>query len=182
MNSPRARNIFIYALVIIAIMVILFQFRSPSTASETASISEIATFIKNGQVKEIVVDGENLIVTLNRDKIVTSRKEPTSTAPEQLLALGVTREELSAVAVSIKPPSDWNAVLTLVGYMLPALLVVGVIFFMLRQAQGTNNQALSFGRSRARMFSGDHPTVTFDDVAGADEAKEIGRASCRERV
>src|SRR5690554_2573071 len=43
---------------------------------------------------------------------------------------------------------------------------------MLRQAQGTNNQALSFGKSRARMFTGDHPTVTFDDVAGADEAKE----------
>jgi cell division protease FtsH len=47
-----------------------------------------------------------------------------------------------------------------------------VIYFMLRQAQGTNNQALSFGKSRARMFTGDQPTVTFEDVAGADEAKE----------
>jgi cell division protease FtsH len=52
------------------------------------------------------------------------------------------------------------------------LLVVGLIFFMLRQAQGSNNQALSFGKSRARMFTGDQPTVTFDDVAGVDESKE----------
>src|SRR4029077_20856363 len=48
----------------------------------------------------------------------------------------------------------------------------GVIYFMLRQAQGTNNQALSFGKSRARMFTGDQPSVTFEDVAGVDEAKE----------
>ena len=55
---------------------------------------------------------------------------------------------------------------------LPLLLIAGFIYLMLRQAQGTNNQALSFGKSRARMFTGDQPTVTFDDVAGADEAKE----------
>ena len=54
-----------------------------------------------------------------------------------------------------------------------AVLVLGVfIYFMLRQAQGTNNQAMMFGKSRARMFTGDQPTVTFDDVAGVDEAKE----------
>ena len=50
--------------------------------------------------------------------------------------------------------------------------VVGVIYFMLRQAQGTNNQAMSFGKSRARMFSGEHPTVTFEDVAGVEESKQ----------
>ncbi len=57
-------------------------------------------------------------------------------------------------------------------YLLPGLVVVGLIFFMLRQAQGTNNQAMAFGKSRARMFTGDQPTVTFQDVAGVEEAKE----------
>jgi cell division protease FtsH len=56
--------------------------------------------------------------------------------------------------------------------MIPALIVVGLIYFMFRQAQGSNNQALSFGKSRARMVTSEHPTVTFDDVAGADEAKQ----------
>jgi cell division protease FtsH len=51
--------------------------------------------------------------------------------------------------------------------------MLGVLFWWIfRQAQGSNNQAMSFGKSRARMFSGEHPTVTFDDVAGADESKE----------
>jgi len=58
------------------------------------------------------------------------------------------------------------------GTILPTLIIVGMIYFMLRQAQGTNNQALSFGKSRARMFTGDQPTVTFSDVAGVEEAKE----------
>ncbi|HAJ05519.1 MAG TPA: cell division protein FtsH, partial [Chloroflexi bacterium] len=62
--------------------------------------------------------------------------------------------------------------MVLLSYTLPAIFVIGFIYFILRQAQGSNNQALSFGKSKARMFSGEQPTVTFDDVAGADEAKE----------
>jgi len=171
-NSPRARNIFIYALVIIAILVILFNFRGQGASSSAVSISEVATLIEQGQVTEISVDGDNLLVTLAKGDTLIARKEPASTAPDQLLALGVDETKLYAVAWSVKAPSEWTSVLAVISYVLPALLVVGVIFFMLRQAQGTNNQALSFGRSRARMFTGDHPTVTFDDVAGADEAKE----------
>src|SRR5205814_9442512 len=53
----------------------------------------------------------------------------------------------------------------------PLLVIGGFIFFMMRQAQGTNNQALSFGKSRARMFLGNKTVVTFSDVAGVDEAK-----------
>jgi cell division protease FtsH len=103
-----------------------------------------------------------------------TRKEPTATAIEQLLDLGVTPEQLASAAVvwEIKQPSDWNTVLSLVTYLLPGLVVVGLIFFMLRQAQGTNNQAMAFGKSRARMFTGDQPAVTFLDVAGVEEAKE----------
>ena len=59
----------------------------------------------------------------------------------------------------------------MIALFLPALLIIGFFYFMFRQAQGSNNQALSFGKSKARMFTGDHPTVTFEDVAGAEEAK-----------
>ena len=61
---------------------------------------------------------------------------------------------------------------TLLISLLPVLLIVGVFFFMMRQAQGTNNQAMSFGKSRARMFLGNKTVVTFNDVAGVDEAKQ----------
>jgi cell division protease FtsH len=91
---------------------------------------------------------------------------------ETLASLGVTEEHLSDIKIEYIPPPDWINILTALGTILPTLIVVGMIYFMLRQAQGTNNQALSFGKSRARMFTGDQPTVTFNDVAGVDEAKE----------
>ncbi len=72
----------------------------------------------------------------------------------------------------IKPPSPWLGVLTAFGYIFPFIIFGGAFFFIFRQAQGTNSAAMSFGKSRARMFTGDHPTVTFVDVAGVEEAKE----------
>ena len=68
-------------------------------------------------------------------------------------------------------PQDTSWLGLLVTGVLPILLIGGFIFFMMRQAQGTNNQALSFGKSRARMFLGNKTVVTFADVAGVDEAK-----------
>src|SRR5258708_4559543 len=163
---------FVYVLIVVAIIVLLFQFRSQAGSTPALTLSDLASSIKASQVKSIQVDGDTLHVTYNDEHVADTRKEPITTAPEQLLALGVTQQQLGSVAWDIKKPSDLGGVLTFLGYMLPALLVVGVIYFMLRQAQGTNNQALSFGKSRARMFTGDQPSVTFEDVAGVDEAKE----------
>jgi cell division protease FtsH len=78
----------------------------------------------------------------------------------------------STIEVEVVPPSAWSDWGTQALTILPLLIFGGLLFFMVRQAQGSNNQAISFGKSRARMFSGDKPTVTFDDVAGADEAKQ----------
>jgi len=74
--------------------------------------------------------------------------------------------------IQYERPSQWGSWLNILGIFLPALLIIGFIYIIMRQAQGSNNQALSFGKSRARMFTGDHQTVSFDDVAGCDEAKE----------
>ena len=172
MNSARLRSIFVYVLIVVAIIVLLFQFRSQAATTPALTLSEVASSIKNGEVKSIEIDGDTLHVTYKNGPDADTRKEPVTTAPDQLIALGVTPAQLGAISWDVKKPSDLSGILTFLGYMLPALLVVGVIFFMLRQAQGSNNQALSFGKSRARMFTGDHPTVTFQDVAGVEEAKE----------
>ena len=172
MNSARMRSIFIYVLIAVAIVVLLFQFRSQAGQVEQLSLTQLAADIERGLVKKVVVDDNTLRVTYDDGHEAESRKEPTSTAPEQLIALNVSADKLEAVNWEVKKPSDLSGILTFLGYMLPALMVVGVIWFMLRQAQGTNNQAMSFGKSRARMFSGDQPSITFEDVAGVDEAKE----------
>ncbi len=173
MNSARIRSIFVYVLIIVAIAALLFNFRNQSSPTQQLSLTDLAAAVQAGQVKKIVIDDNTLRISFNDSRPdAESRKEPISTGPEQLLALGVPEPKIEAVVWEVKKPSDLSGILTFLGYMLPALLVVGVIYFMLRQAQGTNNQALSFGKSRARMFTGDQPTVTFDDVAGVDEAKE----------
>jgi cell division protease FtsH len=172
-NSARVRSIFVYALIVVAVVVLLYQFRTQATPANQISLTQLAAAIEQGQVDKIVADDNTLFVTYNNGDKAESRKEPgASTTWEQLAALGASADRLKAVDFTSKKPSDLSGILTFLGYMLPALLVVGVIYFMLRQAQGTNNQALSFGKSRARMFTGDQPTVTFEDVAGVDEAKE----------
>ncbi len=174
MNSARGRNSLVLLILVMIIVVLVFNFRANTPQPPQVSLNDVAQKVMNGQVDKIVVDGDSLDVSLADGTKAVSRKEPSSTMVDQLVALGVTPAELasSQVQIEIKQPSDWNTVISLVTYILPAMLVVGLIWLMLRQAQGSNNQALSFGKSRARMFSGDQPTVTFEDVAGVEEAKE----------
>ena len=173
MNSPRGRNTLAMMILLLIVAVLVFQFRATVPQPKQLTLSEVARALQTGEVTRIVVDKDELEVVYRDGTTAVSRKEPTSTAVEQLLELGVPATTVSSEGLQweIKEPSDWNTVLSLVTYLLPGLLVVGLIFLMLRQAQGTNNQAMSFGRSRARMFTGENPTVTFADVAGVEEAK-----------
>ncbi len=174
MNTPRGRNSLVLVVLLVIIAVLVLRFNGGTPQPDRLTLSQVADAIIAGDVQKITVDENNLRITFRDGREALSRKEPTSTAVEQLLALGVTPEALSPDRIEweIRQPSDWNTIISLITYILPALLVVGLIWFMLRQAQGTNNQALAFGKSRARMFTGDQPTVTFEDVAGVDEAKE----------
>ncbi len=171
-NSSRLRNGFVYLLILLAIAAILYSYRSQTERPDEVTISEVAAFAQKGEVERIKVSGDRLMVELRNKRAVVTQKDPASPAPDQLEALGVPKEEIAQIEWEYEVPSDWSNWIGLLTYTLPALLVVGILWFMLRQAQGTNNQALSFGKSRARMFTGDQPTVTFDDVAGVDEAKE----------
>jgi cell division protease FtsH len=161
-------------ILILIITVLVFQFRGASPQPDRLYFNEVAEKIKTGEVSRVIVDDSDLEIVFRNGESAFSRIEPSKTAVEQLLDLGVTADDLSArsIELEIKQPSNLNSVISLVSYILPILLVFGLLYLMLRQAQGTNNQALSFGKSRARMFTGDQPTVTFEDVAGVEEAKE----------
>ncbi|MBI4314905.1 MAG: ATP-dependent zinc metalloprotease FtsH [Chloroflexi bacterium] len=172
MNNPRVRNIFVYVLILLAIGAILWSVRSQNQQVKVLTLSDVATSMAKGTVEKISVLGDDITVTFKDQTTAVARKEPTSTAAEQLAALGVSPEARSAVQWEVTRPSEWASLIPILGYILPAVFVMGLIYFMLRQAQGSNNQAMSFGKSRARMFTGDQPTVTFEDVAGVEEAKE----------
>jgi cell division protease FtsH len=151
---------------------VVYQFQQSSTNQEPLTISELAAEIQSGKVERVVEDDNRLRVFYTNQTEKTSQKESNATLVEQLKELGVTPEALSSVVIEVKPPSAWLGIATALGYFIPFILLAGVFWFVFRQAQGSNNAALSFGKSRARMFSGDHPAVTFEDVAGVEEAKE----------
>lgn len=173
MKSSGQTN-FIYLLILIAIVAMVFMNINQEGIQSTIPINEVATEIKQGNVDQIVQDENNLTVIFKSGEEKTSIKESGSSLVEQLVNYGVTETDLDAgqVSIEVREPGPWVNVLSFLGYIFPFLIAGAALFFIFRQAQGSNNAALSFGKSRARMFSGDQPKVTFDDVAGVDEAKE----------
>ncbi len=174
MNN-RSRNIFVYVLIIAAIAAIIFGVRNNNAGTRDISASDLVRDINQGQVASIEVSDENELTATYRDDV--KRKTQLNANADNPIAvlesLGADPEILhSQVDFEFKQPSNLFNWIGLIGTFLPLLLIGGFIYLMLRQAQGSNNQAMSFGKSRARMFTGDQPTVTFDDVAGAEEAKE----------
>jgi cell division protease FtsH len=125
-----------------------------------------------GSFKKIQVIQNEVRITYANNTIGLSRKSPVTSLEEQLVALGVPKENLMRLTIEYIAPSDWTPAFQALLSIIPLILIGVFVFFMLRQNSGSNNQAMSFGKSRARMFTGDQPTVTFEDVAGADEAKE----------
>jgi len=174
-NPSRNRSTIIYLLLFVAIIVmVVYNFRQQSTTLEALPINRVASDVQSGKVERIVEDDNRLTVIYSDGTERTSHKEPNATLVEQLTSLGVSSEQLSAdkIKIEVEPPSAWLGVATALGYILPFIILAGVFWFVFRQAQGSNNAAMSFGKSRARMFTGDQPTVTFEDVAGVEEAKE----------
>ena len=172
--NARNQSYLIYLLLFIAILVFAIFSFNPRTTTQDVNINQLAEEIKQGKVAAIETKENRLEITYKDGTQGKSNKEAASTLVQQLLDLGVTQQQLSTANIKLKisPPSAWPSVLTALGYALPLLILVGAFFFIFRQAQGSNNSAMSFGKSRARMFSGNHTTVTFADVAGIDESKE----------
>lgn len=176
MNTSRNRSSIIYLLLFVAIIaMVVYNFQQQATTQEVLAINQVAADIQSGIVERIVIESDNRLRIIRADGTEhISNKEDNATLVEQLKALGVTTEQLNSdrFKIEIKPPSAWLGIATALGYILPFIILAGVFWFVFRQAQGSNNAAMSFGKSRARMFTGDQPSVTFEDVAGVDEAKE----------
>ncbi len=174
MERKNSKNTFVYFLLLIA-SIALFASLFMSNAENQPrrlNLNEVATMINEGKVTSITLTGDKIEIKDKDGKTYLSRKEPGSDLIATLIDLGVDREKLTTFKYDVEEPANMDSWLNLMSWVLP-LLFVGLLFFMfMRQAQGSNNQALSFGKSRARMIAGDRPSVTFDDVAGEDEAKE----------
>jgi len=166
----------VYLLILVAVIAIVWSYNTSAPTADELSLSELVRQIDEGQVSELSVAGDGREVTVTYNDLGTmpgqTQLSGTSSIQEELLLLGLSEEQMATINIVNETPSQLGSWLSLIGIFLPALIIIAFIYFIFRQAQGTNNQAMSFGKSRARMFTGDHPTVSFEDVAGCDEAKE----------
>ena len=164
MKSNWKRNSLIYITILVAFVVFLAFFLPGGENREPASLSEVITMSQNKEIKEIVVDEEKLLITKVDGTKLESVKEAATSIYE---VVGFVPGDIEII---VNPPSGfgWSVLINFI----PLLIFGALLFFLFRQARGANNQAMSFGRSRARLFPANRVTVTFDDVAGVEEAKQ----------
>lgn len=136
---------------------------------QEVAFSEVIDRANKGEIKKIQIEGNDLVITPQGEEqpTQTSRKEEGSSIYEQGL-----KQESNTIIEVTKPSQVGSALLNILGILLPVLLIGGLFLFMFRQAQGQSNQAMGFGKSRARLYGNENEKVIFGDIAGNNEAKE----------
>jgi len=163
MKSKGGSN-FVYLIIIAAVLFLVYSYIAGGNTSATVPLNQIARDAAEGKIASISVRGDELQVTYKfkteaGDQLVLSRKGQESSLVEQLQALGVGQAELQQVDIEFVEPVDWGTMINIGITLLSILAGVAFFYFFIRQFQGANNQALSFGKSKARLFSGDRPTI-----------------------
>jgi cell division protease FtsH len=177
LNPKFFRNGIVMLVLVVGTAALLFTWITTTSQPQTTGYSDFLNQVSQGKVAKVTQQGTTLTVeTTSTPKetytvIVPTVLTPVFTDMQAAAAKGTPPVELPADVFTANQAPDTSWLGLLLTAVLPLLIIGGFIFFMMRQAQGTNNQALSFGKSRARMFLGNKTVVTFADVAGVDEAK-----------
>lgn len=168
------KNLTPYIFLFVFALGIILIYQGPQDKVETISLTTLVTQINEGLVKSITVEGNSLEIELSDGTIQNATKENEASLTETLTNYQVNQERLSAVTITVEEPSGWSYWLAaLLPFLIPLLFIGFLIWFMLKQAQRGNSQALSFGMSKARLLDPQDKKkrITFKDVAGSEEAK-----------
>ena len=169
------KNFWTLLILFFVISGILILIETPQNKPANVSLSELVEQINQGKVKTVSIKGNELSITLKDEKKEKASKESESSLTETLANYGVDKDRLKEVSLAVEEPSGASYWATLLlPFLLPFLLIAGFIWFMMRQAQRGNSQALSFGMSKARILdpADKRKRITFKDIAGAIEAKQ----------
>ncbi len=163
-QTPNNKSLFIILLLIIMAFFIFKVFPTSKKSYDEVIFSDFVSAVQAGKVSSVTIQGRNIIGTFKEGK------EFKTYAPEDPELMNMLRQ--NNVRITAKPddePGFWQSILV---SWVPMLLLIGVWIFFMRQMQAGGGKAMSFGKSKARLFAGKDNKVTFKDVAGIDEAKE----------
>jgi cell division protease FtsH len=172
LNPKFFRNGIVMLVLVVGTAALLFTWISSNSTPQNIPYSTFLGDVAAGKVESVTQQGTTLTVKSGaRTYTVIVPTVLTDVYGDVVTAAQSGGQDPTAIKFEAQPAPDTSWLGLLLTAVLPLLIIGGFIFFMMRQAQGTNNQALSFGKSRARMFLGNKTVVTFADVAGVDEAK-----------
>ncbi|MDO8529188.1 MAG: ATP-dependent zinc metalloprotease FtsH [bacterium] len=169
------KNITVVILIFLVVSGIFILYNAPASKPKDVNLSELVSEINDEKVKQISIESNILQIELNDGTKQKANKESETSLTESLKNYGVDAGKMQKVNVEVKGESSLGFLTgAILPFLLPFILIGAFIWFMMRQAQRGNSQALSFGLSKARMIDpkDKRKRVTFADVAGAKEAKE----------
>ncbi len=172
--KPIWKNILIYLVLLILIGTIFSAFNLKSGKPERIALGTFVERIEKGEVKSVGVEESKLAITFTDGTQAVTTRESRGTLPELLTQYGIAPEKIRALSIDVKDQGGFGYwVGMLAPIVLPILILLAIIWFMMRQVQGANSRAMSFGQSGAREVPKDQKNrVTFKDIAGVKEAKE----------
>src|SRR3970282_1569229 len=154
----------VWAIIIAVVVYFFLPLYQKRTPRQELTYNVFLKNVQQGEIQDVTISDERITGHLrNNEEFITY-----GPVTEDTIALLTSK----SVTIKYEPRSRSTLWPNLLTSMLPILLIVGVWMLMLRQAQSGSNQAMSFGKSRARLHTENKPKVTFDDVAGVDEANE----------
>ena len=166
--NPNFRNFALWAIIALLLIALFNMFQEPTDRSNAREISysQFLQDVDSGRIREVTIIGDRVSGSYTENGAGFQTYTPGDTSLVQRL-------EERQVTINARPEVDGSN--TLFGYLiswLPILLILGVWIFFMRQMQGGSRGAMGFGKSKAKLLTEAHGRVTFDDVAGVDEAKE----------
>ena len=163
--NPFYKNLSLW-LVILLVFFMLFQIfeQQQNPGSKQINYSEFMAMVDQGQITEVTIQNQNLTIQDRSGQVYKSYAPDDPGLVEELRKKGI--------AISAKPPEQNHWLVNVLVSWLPLIIIIGVWIFFMKQMQGGGGKAMSFGKSRAKLMTENTRRVTFEDVAGVDEAKE----------
>jgi cell division protease FtsH len=165
--NPNIRNFALWVIIFLLVLALVTLFQSPGQKAPTSEISfsQLLTEVDQGHVSEVTIAGPEITGRFTDNRAFSTYSPSDPSLVDTLYKKNV--------KISAKPPSDGNSwLMTLLVNGLPLIAFLGVWIFLSRQMQGAGGKAMGFGKSKAKLLNEAHGRVTFEDVAGVEEAKE----------
>ncbi|MEN0000981.1 MAG: ATP-dependent zinc metalloprotease FtsH [Pseudomonadota bacterium] len=166
--NPKYRNFALWAIIAMMLIALFNMFQTPSqqTATRDLSYTQFLQDVEAGRVQSVTISGDRIVGTYGDTGVTFQTYSP---GDSDLVG----KLENQNVEIRARPESDGsNSFLAVLLSWLPMIIILGVWIFFMRQMQGGGSRAMGFGKSKAKLLTEAHGRVTFDDVAGVDEAKQ----------